>query len=391
VKVSLNPATTLAHLVCDFHRTYNAYPTNTISYWIDNIKLTVPPAPPPTMAVKPVGPPGLLCLASAVNNTYQRQIMRTTSASSSWNSATASSNTVTYSMTINSFPSTKYAGFIAQMFLVPQYFYGDVNRTNMQFGPSDTSIDWNSGNVIYWTIGQDANGHAYSDFRIKTNEFGGQTMAFNDASGGPYGTNGFEAGHLAAMNTTAGPLGTWRLAFNNNTNCSITGPDGSVTNFTLVDDMAAIFQDPVYAYFGVQPNGTNATDYSRVGQSATFSHLQIDTSAGPIDDNFSSGTLDPGTWTRCAVDNAGLWVIPTDAVYWLSWTTPDPGFTNIYVSSDISAPIVSWPALTGVPQSSWRTLFDQRTAIITWSALNASLGGSETSQAYFRLWKVTGP
>ncbi len=249
----------------------------------------------------------------------------------------------------------------------------------MQYGPNDSSIDWNSGSVVYWTIGENANGKAYTDFRIKTNEFGGQNMALG-------------AGHLAGMGTTAGPLGTWSLSFTDNTNCSIKAPDGSVTNFTLWAEAAAIFQDPLYAYFGIQPNGTNNTDYSRLGQAATFRRIRIDESAGPINDDFSTGALDTGTWIKCAANNTGIMVTPVDSAFWLSWTTPDPGFTNIWVSSDVSLPRNDqWIELTGVPQASWLNILDRRTALVPWSALNTALGGSETNQAFFGLGKVVGP
>src|SRR5208337_2042668 len=53
VKIPLAPATTLAHLVLDFQTLWNAYPTNTISYWVDNIMLTVPPQGPMPIAIQP--------------------------------------------------------------------------------------------------------------------------------------------------------------------------------------------------------------------------------------------------------------------------------------------------------------------------------------------------
>src|SRR5262249_18041800 len=178
-----------------------------------------------------------------------------------------------------------YNGFIAQMFLVPQFIAGDNTTNNMQYGPTDSSIDWNSGSVIYMTVGRNANGTATADWRYKTNEFGGQTMAFNDQDGGQYGTNGWIAGHIANLTCSTGPLGVWSCSFNNNTNVTMRAPDGSVTNFILPAAAANIFQDPMYAYFGTQPNNN-----ARIGQQATFKEIKIEGASTPLDNTFTPVT-----------------------------------------------------------------------------------------------------
>ena len=123
-----------------------------------------------------------------------------------------------------------------------------------------------------------------------------------------------------------------------------------------------------------------------------FRSIQTDSTADPINDDFTSGVLNTGTWIKSAADNTGIMVMPVDSAYWLSWTTPDPGFTNIWVSSDISLPLsTQWTPLSGVPQTSWLNILDRRTALVPWSALNAALGGSETNRAFFGLKKVVGP
>ncbi len=356
--------------------------TNSISCWVDNIKLTAPPAPPPTLQIAKAPPAGLTCIASKSGDTYQRQIIRTLDNSYSFHSTTAPSNTTTYSLTIADFPAKAYSGYIAQMFLVPQYVHNDFNQTNMQFGPTDSSIDWNSGSVIYWVIGQNANGKAYSDFRVKTNEFSQQHMAFDDA---PFGT--YPNGHLAAFGVNSGVIGTWTLSINNNTNVTIIAPDASQTNFVMNPDWADYFQSYVYAYVGIQPN-----DNARIGQSTTFSRVRIAGSLAEIDDDFVSAgppyTLNSSIWTKSAADGQGILINPPDAKLWLKWSTPDSGFSTVYTTDDITKRVANneWIDLVR-PPSSWTTVNDKHMIIIRQSDLDAAFGYSPT-QAFFQLWKI---
>ncbi len=114
--------------------------TNTVSYWIGDITFTAAPTVhtnmPHLSLVKPP-PLGVTCIASETSGTYQRQMIQTVNSNYSWNTATAVSNSTTYSMTIASFPNTNYPGFESQMFLIPQL--GMV---------PGASIDYFSSNVL---------------------------------------------------------------------------------------------------------------------------------------------------------------------------------------------------------------------------------------------------
>ena len=363
--------------------------SNTIAYFIDNVKLTAPAAPPPTLQLAKAPPGGLTCVANG-GYTYQRQIIRTANSTYSWNTTTAASNTTTYSFTLSDFPGKAYNGYIAQMFLVPQYVGGDNTTNNIVYNPTDSSIDWNSGSVIYFTVGQNNDGSATANWSYKTNEYSGQTMAQNDAPGGQYGTNGWPAGHLASLNCATGPLGTWSVSFNNNTNVTITAPNNATTNFTIPVLAASIFQDPLYAYFGTQPNADN-----RRGQSATFSRIKIDGVQVPLDDTFlASGppyTLDSATWTKSADSPSGIMVTPPDGKFLVSWTTPDPGYTNIWCTDTISKNLANGEWVdAGAPQADWIINVDRRQALLTQSALDAALPGN-TNRCFFGLWKVVTP
>jgi hypothetical protein len=286
--------------------------TNTISYWVDNIRITAPPSvntnrPPLTIAKAP--PAGLTCVASAPTDAWQRQMVRTVNSSYSWNTAAASSNTTTYSINLAAFPAAAYSGFEAMMYLIPV--------SGMPSGPDGNSVDWDSAHVTYFTITANADGTGEGNFRYKVNDPGAEH--FRSWTDLPCGT---------------GAIGAWSLAFTYNTNVTMTAPDGTSTNLTISAEDAANFLDPVIAYFGVRP-----ADATRIGQSATFSRIRIIGAADAIDDNFVSQgppyTLDANTWVRKASSPQGLFISARMP------NTGSPGLRRIMVSPTSSRPTTS--------------------------------------------------
>ncbi len=111
-------------------------PTNTVSYWIDNIIFTAPPTVntnQPTLSLAKAPPAGLTCICSKPGGTYQRQMVSTVSSNFSWNTATAVSHTTTYSMNIAACPGGNYPGFESQMFLIPQLGHGSRCQHRLVF------------------------------------------------------------------------------------------------------------------------------------------------------------------------------------------------------------------------------------------------------------------
>lgn len=140
------------------------------------------------------------------------------------------------------------------------------------------------------------------------------------------------AGHLATL-YSAKMLGTWSVTFLNDTSVTMTAPDGSSTNFTLPSASAALFANPLFAYFGNQPNGARKT-----GQSSTFSRVQITGVPSPIDDTFQGPGLnqDPENpvWELAADDANGVMVVTASDLFWLTWSLPDVGF-GVQASPDL--------------------------------------------------------
>lgn len=316
------PAQTYDQVVLGFISNGGSSLTNTVKYWIDNVRLTAPPSVHtnrPALNIAKAPPAGLTFIASAANDAWQRQMVRTVNRSYSWHTAVAASDTTTYSITVAAFPGAVQSGFEAMMYLIPV--------TGMS-NPDGGSVDWDSAHVTYFTITANADGTGRGNFRYKVNSANGETFrSWTD------------------FNCASGPLGTWALTFNNNTNVTIAAPDGTSTTLTIPDDDAANFQGDLMAYFGVRP-----TDTARIGHSATFSRIEITGAAAMIYDNFVSlgppYDLDAATWVRKASNSQGVFVTPPDAKFWVTWPQPDGGFSNLYAADSLTRKLENGEWLT---------------------------------------------
>lgn len=317
--------------------------------WVDNVKLigqtNSAPIPAPTASIS-VPKPGLSITTSNPGDRYQRQNLVTQNPVS-WVGA---SGPVTYSLTIADFPNTNHTGFQGQIFLIPS--------ANL---PGETAPDYNEPNLIFLEIGGNVNGSAYATLHYKTNQPNGNAMVYNnDPANGP-------VGNLGSIGS-ASPLGTWSLTFNNNTYITVTEPGGNTANFSIGADAAALFADPVYAYFGAQPN-----QLSNIGQTLVASRIQITGVANPVDEKFSAPAIDTTTWALRAADANGLVVVPADTAYKVTWTLPDFGY-GLQWASGVKGP---W-ADTGL---STVTVGKTKSAFIPTGSLPAVQGG------FFRVYK----
>ena len=355
--LSAIPAQTYDQVVVGFISNGGSSLTNTVKYWLDNVKLTAPPSVHtnrPALSIAQAPPAGLTCLASAASDAWQRQMVRTVNSSYSWHTASAASNTTTYSITVAAFPGAAYSGFEAMMYLIPVLGMSS---------PDDGSVDWDSAHVAYFTITANADGTGKANFRYKVNSANGETFkSWTD------------------FNCASGSLGTWALTFNNNTNVTMTAPDNTTTTFTIPEADVANFQGDLIAYYGVRP-----TDATRIGQSATFSRIKITGATGAINDNFvSSGPpydLDSATWVRKASNPQGIFVTAPDAKYWVSWPQPDAGFANLYATDNLSKKLGSsqWVSLPADATGWLNVAGDHRLTVINQSTLNSAFSHAPTN------------
>jgi hypothetical protein len=361
------PGGTYSEAVLGFISNGGGSYTNTVSYWIDNLVFTAPPSVHtnrPALAIAPAPPAGLTCVASQPGGTWQRQMIATTTGKYSWNTATAASSTTTYSINLAACPGASYPGFQSQMYLVPQ--------AGMIGQPIDVSIDWDSADVVdfYVTVGADQRATGHFGYKV------------NDPSDGTLVSN-------VELPCASGPLGTWSLSFNYNTNVTLTAPNGVSTNFTIPAADAARFADPMFAYFGTEP-----TANANIGQSSTFGRIKITGAAGTIDDDFvSKGTpgqpyvLDTSIWAFNAADPNGVFINPPDAKFWVTWSQPDGGFANLYATDNLNHKLSDsqWVSLPA-DATGWLSVAGvQRLAVVNQSTLNTAFSHAPTN-CFFGLY-----
>lgn len=292
----------------------------TVTYWVDNIKLTgrKPPVTAPTLAIEK-SVPGMRIWASLIGNDYQRDEIVTVNNDHGWYNSTPR----TYSLTLASFPDQTHVNFQAHMFLIPLsgMLAGDL--------PSNAYEDYHASNIVQVAIINAGNGTTTGRFMVKTN------ASQTDGDMRTVGT-------LGVVTNAAGALGTWTVTFSDNTHATLTAPGGTSNSFALPEDMT-LFQGPLAVYFGVDPNSTVDT-----GQSATFSRIQI-TGTDPINDNMTS--LNSSTWQVISMDMPGTVFVPADSAFWISWLQ-ESGF-GLVTNASLSTPVSSWGNIGLAPTNIW--------------------------------------
>ncbi len=287
-------------------------------FHLDNVQVAANggPPPPPTLGApyKPISGFNAMATTAGVNGEFNREQL-VTAADTGY---TFIGQNATYSWTIKSFPSFNGNAWQAHFFI--------VNGAPGQF---DQAADYNLPDVLWFTVGpanatNPAAGASFN-FRLKTNEPGGNGMILNTTS--PTDTvnnpNGWPVEPIAALTDPNGALGTWSVHIQNNTNIMVTSPGGLSTNFSITPAQAALFADPVTLILGGQPNNANGA-----GQVVVYSSFTASGVASSFTDNFlADSSFNTNLWkTTVASDTNGVVLVPTNALYWVPWTLPDGGF-----------------------------------------------------------------
>jgi len=113
---------------------------------------------PAAINIAKAPPAGLTCLASAPDDAWQRQMVSTVNSSYSWHTATAASDTTTYSINVAAFPGATKSGFEAMMYLIPVTGMSNPGRRFSGLGLAM----W-----TYFTITGNADGTGRGNFRYK--------------------------------------------------------------------------------------------------------------------------------------------------------------------------------------------------------------------------------
>jgi hypothetical protein len=110
-----------------------------------------------------------------------------------------------------------------------------------------------------------------------------------------------------------------------------------------------MFADPLYAYFGSQPN-----ELVNIGQATVVSRIEISGVPGtPIADNFAGPDLDTAVWEKAADNAPGVLIAPEGSAWWVSWTLPDVGYA-LQASPTLDGEAWADPGLTPIQLGTWR-------------------------------------
>lgn len=272
--------------------------TGTFDYEVKNlvVKAKVVPLPPPTMlAPEKVKSAGLWLGTYAHGGGTRNSVYTpiTTGNGVSWVGVATPANPVTYSLTIGQYPdSAKYPGIQSHIFLSSDQAGGEG------------APEWNSTNCIFFRIMNNADGSAYANFMFKTNAPGGWLDQI-------FGSN-----NIVGVTSTK-VTGTWSVTFSNDTDCTITTPDNTKTNFTFPADALPYFSY-VYASFGIQQNNDTYSNrfvvFSHAGISAPYS----------IDDYFTNGI--PDTSFSVAGPQFGTQTVPDGSAWYAKYAVSATGF-----------------------------------------------------------------
>jgi len=288
---------------------WNPSAAGTMNFWVANVKVIarlVPAAPPTTSLTKVL--PGLKQFAN-VAPSYGRQVVRTDTngaASVSW---VGQAKPVVYSFKVTEFPTA--ALFNCGLTIAP----GDP-ATQTYADP-----DWSAPNALWLNIAAIGDGTQQVRFAYKTNQPNANAMLYG-------------AGVMTNFIYNGSALGTWKVTFTSDTAATVTAPDGSTYSGSIPADIAAMFAGPGGFWLMSSP----AND-ANIGQSMTFGALSITGTGSPINQNFTTGSLNPLLVLQSQVYNwntnpANQYLLTTsNGSYWNHWTMPDKGFTPIVKSN----------------------------------------------------------
>ncbi|MGP8198597.1 MAG: hypothetical protein ACLQU4_03740 [Limisphaerales bacterium] len=305
-------------------------------FWVDNIVLIGTPPPPPTLTLLNTPPvPGLNVWNLTEGEGYldHNEVVTIASSGLSWVGSNTSPNTnfpVAYSFTLTGFPANStYAD--AFMFLVP-------NAT----GPVNAP-DWTEATCMAYYVQSTPTGAQISLY-YKTNQPNSPLMIY----AGFDGTNN-TAGTNAAPAAAAVPMlyGTYSLVFTDANDGYVSGPDNVHHSFSLGTDGTTWFEEntaaaePFLVYLGGEANDSNA-----MNQAVVYSSFAISGVSNGFSENFLTETATVNVTNDPTTDPASVFIVPTTAAYWVSWTPPTTGFV-LENAANLAGP---WQTTTYNPQ-----------------------------------------
>jgi hypothetical protein len=339
------------------------------SFWVDNVYLLPngAPPPPPTVSISKPAPGLAVFNATEANSFYDRnQIVANTTSGLSW----VGNPGATYSFNIAAFPTNDTYSCEGYLIMVP-------NSTANANGE-----DYNQANCMIVEVQSTPTGGQVSlNYKLNQANLENLTNVSFSSYSGP------SAAPATPTSVPSGTVvGTYTVTFTGNDSGTVTTPDGTTGTFSLpagtfdtafAENSGSAF--PFLLYLGGQANSAGAMNQAVVYSSFTATGTP---SAASVDENFVADANVPANLPRTMVNwsastthyLAGITLVPSSALYWLSWTLPANGY-SLVDSASLSSP--SWQNVTNYTAI---TLFSADTQLVASQDLQ-----SPSKDQYFAL------
>lgn len=249
----------------------------------------------PFLSLQKSGPAGLQINAAAGTSNHFNQIVSAPAFECSWVGSATPDYPATYSFTITNAPAPGATNFLAYVWLI-------ANPNGF------VSAEISNPDVVRLRLQSDGQGAAFATLGYKVN-------STNDTS--MFSGSGFLCGI-----TNAPFVGTWTLTLTNDTDFTLTAPNGASARGSMQSAADTnSFASGVQFFLGVNPNGQ-----PNIGRFITVSSIRIgitnanSATTNTITSDFTTGApLDSSTWNILADDPASILIVPQESVYRAEW------------------------------------------------------------------------
>jgi hypothetical protein len=246
----------------------------------------------PLLFLANAGPGGLQLNAGAGTTNHYNEITTQPSFECSWVGSATPDAPAIYAFTVTNPPAYGTTDFTAYAWLIasPNGFI---------------SAEISNPNVVRLGLQSGSNGTALATLSYKVNDANDLSM---------FAGSGFLCGI-----TDAPFAGQWTISLTNDTDFTLTAPNGAKAYGSMQSGDTSSFSSQVQFFLGVNPNGgENIGKFITLG--SVYIQITNTNATNTLSSDFTSGaSLDTSTWTVLADDPASILMMPSHSVFRATW------------------------------------------------------------------------